>query len=75
MSYLTPHKVPVGYSLTRLRAEQGYKREDLIRFERIPSSKLLAPFALWRFRKVDKSIVIVTEGLGPQSFHGKLSCW
>ena len=71
MSYLTPHKVPVGYSLTRLRAEQGYKREDLIRFERIPSSKLSAPFALWRFRKVDKSIVIVTEGLGPQSFHGR----
>jgi len=71
MSYLTPHKIPVGYSLTRWRVEQGYKREELIRFERVPSSKLLAPFALWRFRKVDKSIVVVTEGLGRQPFHGK----
>jgi C-terminal processing protease CtpA/Prc len=71
MSYLTPDKIPVGYSLTRRRAEQGYKREELIRFERVPSSKLLAPFALWRFRNVDKSIVVVTEGLGRQSFHGK----
>ena len=71
MSYLTPDKIPVGYSLTRRRAEQGYKREELIRFERVPSSKLLAPFALLRFRKVDKSIVVVTEGLGRQAFHGK----
>lgn len=71
MSYLTPDKVPVGYSLTRRRAEQGYKREELAQFERVPSTKLLAPFALLRFRKVDKSIVVVTEGLGRQTFHGK----
>lgn len=71
MSYLTPDKVPVGYSLTRRRAEQGYKREDLARFERVPSSKLMAPFTLLRFRKVDKSIVVVTEGLGSKAFSGK----
>jgi C-terminal processing protease CtpA/Prc len=71
MSYLTPDKIPVGYSLTRRRAEHGYKREDLIRFERVPSSKLMAPFALLRFRKVDKSIVVVTEGLGNKAFCGK----
>ncbi len=72
MSYLTPGKIPVGYSLTRRRAEQGYRREELIRFERVPSHKLLAPFALWRFRKVDRSIVVVTEGLGRQPFHGRI---
>jgi C-terminal processing protease CtpA/Prc len=71
MSYLIPDRVPVGYSLTRRRAAQGYKREDLVRFERMPSNKLLAPFALWRFRKIDKSIVVVTEGLGSKAFRGK----
>lgn len=72
MSYLTPDKIPVGYSLTRRRAEQGYRREDLIQFRRIPRSMLAVPFLLWRFRKADKSIVVVTEGLGGQTFHGRI---
>ncbi|MCI0724989.1 MAG: S41 family peptidase [Acidobacteria bacterium] len=46
MSYLTPHKLPVGYSLTKRRAV--------------------------RYAFVDKSIVVVTEGLGPQKFHGRI---
>jgi C-terminal processing protease CtpA/Prc len=73
MSYLTPKKIPVGYSLTRRRAEAGYDRDDLARLERIPRSKLEAPFVLWRFRKVDKSIVVVTEGLKPQAFQGNVT--
>ncbi len=73
MSYLTPKKIPVGYSLTRRRAEAGYDRDDLARLERIPRSKLEAPFVLWRFRKVDKSIVVVTEGLKPQAFQGNFT--
>jgi carboxyl-terminal processing protease len=73
MSYLTPHKIPVGYSLTRRRAQNGYERQELPRFERIPRSKLEIPLVLWRFRKVDKSIVIVTEGLKPQGFHGHIT--
>src|SRR5262252_1629723 len=39
MSYLTPGKLEVGYSLTRKRRERGYKREELTRFGRIPSHK------------------------------------
>jgi C-terminal processing protease CtpA/Prc len=73
MSYLTPQKIPVGYSLTRKRAEAGYDRDDLARLERIPRSKLAAPLVLWRFRKVDKSIVVVTEGLKPQAFQGNVT--
>ena len=72
MSYLTPEKIPVGYSLTRRRAEEGYKRENLPRFERIPRWKMQGLPILWKFRKLDKSIVVVTEGLGPQAFHGKI---
>src|ERR1035438_9082488 len=36
MSYLTPGKLEVGYSLTRKRRERGYRREELTRFGRIP---------------------------------------
>lgn len=72
LSYLTPDKVPVGYSLTRARAEQGYRREELAQFTRIPSNQLLAPLTLLKFKDVDKSIVIVTEGLGKQPFHGRV---
>jgi carboxyl-terminal processing protease len=71
MSYMTPDRVPVGYSLTRRRAEQGYRREDLAAFTSIPRWKLLAPFTLWKFKDVDKSIALVTEGLKRQSFHGR----
>jgi carboxyl-terminal processing protease len=72
MSYLTPGKTEVGYSLTRARKEKGYEREKLPRFGRIPSHK---PTLLWlalRYGFLDKSILVVTEGLGPQRFHGRI---
>ncbi len=72
MGYLTPSKMPVGYSLTRTRAATGYRREDLAQFTKIPSNPVLAPLTLLKFKNVDKSIVVVTEGLGKQSFHGKI---
>jgi carboxyl-terminal processing protease len=72
MSYLTPGKKEVGYSLTRARKEKGYAREKLPRFGRIPSHK---PTLLWlalRYGFIDKSILVVTEGLGAQRFHGRV---
>ena len=39
MSYLTPEKREVGYSLTRKRAQNGYKKEELTRFDKIPKNK------------------------------------
>lgn len=72
MSYLTPQKIPVGYSLTRPRAQAGYRREELPQFRRIPSNKLALIWLALRFKWVDKSIVVVTEGLGRQKFHGKI---
>jgi carboxyl-terminal processing protease len=69
MGYLTPDKVPVGYSLTRKRAEKGYRKESLPRFNRIPSRKRELWGLFFRFAFADKSIVMVTEGLGPQPFH------
>lgn len=72
MSYLTAERMPVGYSLTRDRAERGYRREDLPKFDGIPAYKWQLPFIASRFVGRDKSIVVVTEGKGPQKFHGRV---
>ena len=72
MSYFTPDRIPVGYSLTRMRAQQGYKREELAQFTQIPRFKALAPLTLLKFKDGDKSITVVTEGLGKRKFHGRI---
>ncbi len=72
MSYLTPDKREVGYSLTRARKEKGYSREKLPRFGRIPSHKATLLWLALRYGFIDKSILVVTEGLGPQRFHGRV---
>lgn len=69
MSYLTPGKVPVGYSLTTAMAARGYNKERLPRFDRIPDRKLALIRLVLCYRKKG-SIVVVTEGLGPQEFNG-----
>ena len=72
MSYLTPRKLEVGYSLTRKRREQGYRREELTRFGRIPSHKATLIWLAARYALVEKSILVVTEGLGQRRFHGRV---
>jgi len=72
MSYLDPGKTEVGYSLTRKRKEKGYRREELPRFGRIPSHKSTLIWLALRYGFIDKSILVVTEGLGPQAFHGRV---
>ena len=72
MSYLTPGKLEVGYSLTRKRRERGYRREELTRFGRIPSHKATLLWLVARYAFVEKSILVVTEGLGKQPFHGRV---
>jgi C-terminal processing protease CtpA/Prc len=72
MGYLTPGKLPVGYSLTRKRAERGYRKEELPQFRGIPKYKWMLPLLLLRFAGRDHSIVVVTEGLGRQKFHRRV---
>jgi carboxyl-terminal processing protease len=72
MSYLTPGKLEVGYSLTRKRREHGYRREELTRFGRIPSHKATLFWLAARYAFVEKSILVVTEGLGPRKFQGRV---
>jgi C-terminal processing protease CtpA/Prc len=72
MSYLIPGKKEVGYSLTRARKEKGYEREKLPRFGHIPSRKATLLWLALRYGFIDRSILVVTEGLGPQRFHGRV---
>jgi carboxyl-terminal processing protease len=72
MSYLTPGKLEVGYSLTRKRRERGYRREELTRFGRIPPYKATLLWLAARYALVEKSILVVTEGLGQRRFHGRV---
>src|SRR5256886_11827031 len=72
MSYLTPSKLEVGYSLTRKRKEKGYTKEKLPRFDHIPSHKATLLWLAARYAFVEKSILVVTEGLGARRFHGRV---
>jgi carboxyl-terminal processing protease len=73
MSYLCPDKRPIGYSLTRRRLRRGYRKEDLTRIDRIPSTKASLFLMAIRFTLLqrDRSMVLGTEGLGEQPFHGR----
>jgi C-terminal processing protease CtpA/Prc len=74
MSYLTPGKLEIGHSLTRQRLRNGYKKENLARLGKIPSTKLELLMMALRFKILqrDRSMVLVTEGLGSQPFHGHI---
>jgi len=70
-SYLCPGQIPIGYSLTQGRLRTGYKREDLPSVP-MPSSRVALLWTLARFTFRDKSLFLLTQGLGPQPFHNKI---
>jgi C-terminal processing protease CtpA/Prc len=65
--------VEIGYSVTRRRLRKGYQKEKLTRIGKIPATKaeLLMMAVRFKFFQRDRSMVLVTEGLGPQPFHGR----
>jgi C-terminal processing protease CtpA/Prc len=74
MSYLCPGRLEIGYSLTRRRLRNGYRKESLTRICKIPATKAELLIMAIRFKvfQRDRSMVLVTEGLGPQPFHGRI---
>ncbi|HLI30925.1 MAG TPA: S41 family peptidase, partial [Terriglobia bacterium] len=62
----------IGYSLSRARAEKGFKKESLPQFGRIPHSKLALIWLALRYARVGGSVAVITEGLGAQPFHGRV---
>src|SRR5258706_9138378 len=73
LSYLCPGNVEIGYSVTRARLRKGYRKERLTRIGKIPATKaeLLMMAVRFKIFQKDRSMVLVTEGLGPQPFHGR----
>src|SRR5579885_2512024 len=74
MSYLCPGKIEIGYSLTRQRLRNGYRKESLTRIGKIPATKAELLMMAVRFKvfQRDRSMTLVTEGLGGQPFHGRI---
>jgi carboxyl-terminal processing protease len=71
VSYLCPDRIPIGFDITRKRLEQGYSVAQLPQVP-MPNSKLGLLFCLTRFAVQDKSLVLLTQGLGKQPFHGRV---
>ncbi len=74
MSYLTPDRIPVGYSLTRSGEDRKRRPDQLASIDRLPETTLDMLKMAFRFKVVhrDRSIRLVTEGLGPKPFHGRI---
>jgi len=71
VSYLCPDRIPIGFDITRKRLERGYTVAQLPRVP-MPNSKLALLFCLTRFSVQDKSLILLTQGLGKQPFHGRV---
>ena len=71
VSYMCPGRIPIGYDITRKRQQRGYDVAQLPRV-RMPDTRLGILFRLAQFSVRDKSLVLLTQGLGPQPFHGHI---
>jgi C-terminal processing protease CtpA/Prc len=75
MSHLTPAKLPIGYTVSRRMADRGYKKEQLRKLDHLPTEKS-NPLAILsmavKFAGRDPSVVLVSEGLGKQKWHGRV---
>jgi carboxyl-terminal processing protease len=71
-SYLCAGRIPIGYSLTPQRLRRGYDKDTLTRVP-MPESRLGLLLTLSRFAFLDKSIILLTQGLGTQAFHSRIA--
>lgn len=71
-SYFTPGRIPIGYDITRSRLEKGYSTSELPRVP-MPTSRSELLICLARFSIQDKSLMLLTQGLGAQPFHGRIA--
>jgi carboxyl-terminal processing protease len=70
-SYMCPGKIAIGHSLTPRRLRIGYDPVALPRVP-MPRNKPELLITLARFAFQDKSLMLLTQGLGPQPFHGRI---
>lgn len=74
MSYLTPDRLPVGYSLTRKGEDRKWRPDNLTCIDKLPATKFDTIKMAFRFLVLhrDRSVRLVTEGLGSKPFHGRI---
>lgn len=70
-SYMCPGQIPIGHSLTPKRLRIGYDPATLPRVP-MPQSKAELVFTLGLFAFRDRSVMLMTQGLGAQPFHGRM---
>lgn len=71
MSYLTPNRLPVGYSKNRKMALAGTHPSSLPIFDRVPRSRLAIPGLALKFMR-KTSVFLSTEALGPKAYQGNV---
>ena len=70
-SYLCPGQIAIGHSLTPSCLRKGYDPEALPRVP-MPRSRAELLVTLARFSFRDKSVMLLTQGLGEQPFHSRI---
>jgi carboxyl-terminal processing protease len=70
MSYLTPDRVPIGYSKNRKMAQEQQDPASLPVFDKVPRSKLAIPGLAVKFMG-KTSVFLYTEALGSRAHHGR----
>ncbi len=72
MSYLTPDRVPIGYSWNRKMAQERRDPTSLPVLNKIPRSKLAIPGLALKFLG-KTSVFVHTEGLGRRPYQGRVA--
>jgi len=70
-SYMCPGKIAIGHSLTPRRLREGYDPVSLPRVP-MPRNRTELLITLARFSYRDKSVMLLTQGLGEQPFHDRI---
>ena len=73
MSHLCSDRRGVGYSVGRKLARNGYDKNRLPQFDRIPASKLQVLPLIVKFGLAGRSVAVFTEALGVQRHHGRVA--
>jgi len=72
MSYLTPDRLPIGYSKNRKMAREGIHPSSLPVFDKVPRSKLAIPGLALKFMN-KTSVFLYTEAQGGKAFRGTVA--
>ncbi len=71
MSYLTPKRLPIGYSKNRKMEQEGTLPSALPVFDKVPRSRLAIPGLALKFMK-KTSVFLYTEAQGDKAFQGRV---